>query len=133
MGDWWRTARRASAMEFGRRHHRGFAAWEVTKRVVPLSAAGVVIGGLWWVALKGWHWSARAVSGWDMGWVANVAPTVVGVLVVAAVVAGLIWAARRWMWFLDMFLPLEHAAAWIAVAAVVAVGGTGAVVWWAVT
>lgn len=133
MGDWFRTARRAAAMEFGRRHHKGFAAFEVAKRALPAAAVVAVLGGLWWMALRGWAWSTREVSSWDMGWVSAAAPTVVGVCVLAAVVAVLVWAARRWMWFLDMFMPLEYGAAWTVGAVVVMVGGTGAVVWWAVT
>lgn len=131
--EWWATARHSAAKDFGRRHSSKFAAFEVIRRIAPAAAIGAVVAALGWAGVRGWQHSRHVVSDWHVSWVTGAAPTVIGLVVLAAVVAIVAWAARRWMWLIDGFLPLEHTAVWLSTFAVVALGSAAAVTWWVIS
>jgi hypothetical protein len=135
----WTTAQRAAAHEFGRRHYRGIIGIEVARRLAPVLLLGAAAAGVVWALAKGWQWSTRATAHaaapttahmhLSFGWVHPVIPIAVTLLIVAAVIGIAVVAARRWMWLIDGFLPLEHTAAWVVASAVAFLGGAAAVAW----
>ena len=120
---WWSDARRGAAYEFGRRHASAFAAWEVARRLVRLTAHLAVIAalaaGIWTV----WRFHTRiaALTGLELLFTVSAGVVLLGVLAALAI--------RRWAWRVELWLPVEHLAVWLWCAVMLAGSGVATWIW----